>query len=230
MAGTTPNLGLYLPGGGSTGTWTPDETADIDTLNQNFVDIDDWAGEVGNASNRSRHFYGVAASIGSVTPKDGDTYQESDGNKILWNRVGGNWKVWEVARVAFTPTLTGITLGTGGTSSVFVGVNAGVFWMTFDLTLGTGFSLSDPAMSVPSYISNSHLPNPTILNMIGYYDTSAGATGRFVGAAVANPTNNTIRLQTVASANLALGVLGGTSYFTWASGDRLVGRAEFDLA
>jgi microcystin-dependent protein len=36
---------MYLPGGGSTGVWTPDEVADIDPLNQNFQKIDTFAGE-----------------------------------------------------------------------------------------------------------------------------------------------------------------------------------------
>jgi hypothetical protein len=44
MAGNTgAPLNLYLPGGGSTGVWTPDEVADIDRVNQNFVDINEWA-------------------------------------------------------------------------------------------------------------------------------------------------------------------------------------------
>ena len=46
MGAITPILGLYKPGGGSTGTITPDETADIDRLNENFDAIDEWAGTV----------------------------------------------------------------------------------------------------------------------------------------------------------------------------------------
>jgi|TARA_R100000482_G_scaffold124710_2_gene78555 hypothetical protein len=43
MAETTSFLGLYKPGGGSTGTNTPDETVDIDKINNNMDLIDDWA-------------------------------------------------------------------------------------------------------------------------------------------------------------------------------------------
>lgn len=92
MAGTTPNLGLYLPGGGSTGTWTPDEVADIDPLNQNFVKLDQFAGTVGVQTNRNQQFYGPASAISSVNGmKLGDEYQESDGNKVLWRYDGTNW-------------------------------------------------------------------------------------------------------------------------------------------
>lgn len=41
MAQSTSKLALYKPGGGSYGTNTPDETADIDKLNDNFQKIDD---------------------------------------------------------------------------------------------------------------------------------------------------------------------------------------------
>jgi hypothetical protein len=44
MGQTTSRLGLYLPGGGSTGLITPDEPADIDKINDNMVKIDAAAG------------------------------------------------------------------------------------------------------------------------------------------------------------------------------------------
>lgn len=40
MAGSTPNYGWYLPGGGSTGLYGADETADVDKLNQDLIEID----------------------------------------------------------------------------------------------------------------------------------------------------------------------------------------------
>jgi hypothetical protein len=43
MPGNTPELDLYLPGGGSTGLFGVDETADVDRLNENFQKIDDHA-------------------------------------------------------------------------------------------------------------------------------------------------------------------------------------------
>jgi hypothetical protein len=43
VAGTTDRLGLYLPGGGSSGAYGENETADIDRINGNFVILDDWA-------------------------------------------------------------------------------------------------------------------------------------------------------------------------------------------
>ena len=46
MGATTPNLALYKPGGGSTGTIVPDERVDIDKINGNMDLIDAFAGSV----------------------------------------------------------------------------------------------------------------------------------------------------------------------------------------
>lgn len=97
MAGNTgAPLNLYLPGGGSTGTWTPDEVADIDPINQNFEDINDNAQVVDDFRiaqlSRNQQFTGLAANIGLVVGhKRGDTYQETDGNFVLWRYDGANW-------------------------------------------------------------------------------------------------------------------------------------------
>lgn len=92
MAGSTPNLDLYLPGGGSTNIWTPDEVADIDPLNNNFLKIDTWAGVVGERSNRNLLFRGPAASIGLVTGMvNGDEYQETDGDRRRFQYNGTDW-------------------------------------------------------------------------------------------------------------------------------------------
>ena len=46
MPAFTENLNLYLAGGGSTGTITPDEVVDIDRINQNFRVLDTAHGEL----------------------------------------------------------------------------------------------------------------------------------------------------------------------------------------
>ena len=117
MSETTDFLQLVKPGGGSTGLITPPDRVDIDVLNDNSQKIDDWAEKIGNNFNRSFAYYGPAANIGSVTPapKDGDTYQESDGNKILWKRVGGAWVTNEGGMYLLRPTtLVGCTVSADG--------------------------------------------------------------------------------------------------------------------
>lgn len=95
MAGTTPNLGLYLPGGGSTGLYTPDEVADIDPLNENFMDIDTAVGGVQaltDTNTHTKHFKGTTAAIGSVAGMtEGDTYQETDSDKRTFVYRASEW-------------------------------------------------------------------------------------------------------------------------------------------
>ena len=68
-------------------------------------------------SGDNRQFYGPAASIGSVTGmRVGDTYQESDGNKILWKFDSTNWVTNEPGLYLIRPTtITGMTASADGT-------------------------------------------------------------------------------------------------------------------
>lgn len=93
MPAFTSFLNLYKPGGGSTGTITPDEVFDVDRFNANADLIDDFAESWGDADLRNHQFTGPASNIGSVSGmKLGDTYQETDGSKILWEYSGTAWR------------------------------------------------------------------------------------------------------------------------------------------
>lgn len=99
MAEITPYLKLYKPGGGSSGHITPDERVDVDRLNTNSDLIDaeakDQADKTAALESRNQQFYGPAADRASLTGvKPGDTYQESDSNKMQWEQTaGGLWRV-----------------------------------------------------------------------------------------------------------------------------------------
>ena len=122
MPAFTSFLNLYKPGGGSSGLILPDEVADIDRLNQNSDLIDAWAQKVGDpASNRQVNYVGLAAAMGGTLvppPKDGDTYQETDGNKILWKRVGGVWVTNENGAYLIRPGVAPTVVGSGASVSV----------------------------------------------------------------------------------------------------------------
>jgi len=96
MPAYTPFLTLYKPGGGSTGLIVPDEVVDIDRLNANSDLIDAFAAGWGRAAERNHNFYGPAASRSGISGmKPGDTYQESDGDRVLWEQTsGGSWRVF----------------------------------------------------------------------------------------------------------------------------------------
>lgn len=81
MATTTPRLGLYKPGGGSTGLITPDEAVDIDKINGNMDIIDAAMGAK------------VVTSTGRPpTPVDGQVIRETDTrNTLIWSAALTRW-------------------------------------------------------------------------------------------------------------------------------------------
>lgn len=132
MPAFTTHLNLYLPGGGSLGIGGDDEEADVDKINQNMQKIDDWAddtddrlGILDQQLTRNQQFTGTAANIGSVVGmKLGDTYQETDGKKILWKYDGANWITAENGMYLVRPTGvfgTGVTIADNGHVKVAAG-------------------------------------------------------------------------------------------------------------
>lgn len=93
MTQYTSRLNLYKPGGGSLGTNTPDETADIDKLNGNFDDIDAAVGvEICTSSSRPS------------SPWDGQIIFETDTESLqVWD--GSAWVTTTFVE-SVTPTNT----------------------------------------------------------------------------------------------------------------------------
>jgi hypothetical protein len=97
MPDFTSRLSLYLPGGGADGTITPDETADIDKLNDNFRAIDS---SVGSSI--------VTSTTRPVTPFQGQLIYETDTGRTMmrqgsqWIPIGGNTGYRFVQRLIFT--------------------------------------------------------------------------------------------------------------------------------
>ena len=82
MPDFTTRLGLYKPGGGSTGLITPDEVVDIDKLNSNSDKID---ASIGSKA--------VTSTSRPSVPFDGQIALESDtGNLIVWDGAGSYWR------------------------------------------------------------------------------------------------------------------------------------------
>lgn len=81
MAGSTPRLGLYLPGGGLSGVYLPDEVADIDKINGNMTLID---GAIGAKV--------VTSTTRPATPFDGQPIYETDTtNTMIYSSAAARW-------------------------------------------------------------------------------------------------------------------------------------------
>lgn len=125
MGASTPNLGLYKPGGGSDGI-TPDERVDVAKINTNSDLIDAFAGPQiafrnDQVNKRNQQYRGLAADRGSVTGMvRGDTFQELDAEKKAWWFDGSNWATLEqgISSVIVSPvTPTNGTVNADGTVS-----------------------------------------------------------------------------------------------------------------
>lgn len=202
MGATTPNLSLYKPGGGSSGTIVPDERVDVDRLNDNSDKIDVHAGQMQTFRTaqlaRNQQFTGPAADIGTVSGmKLGDTYQENDAQKKLWRYDGANWVLNEGGLFLIRPTsVTNGTINDDGSVTITTQTSAvinGIFSAKYKhtrievnltaasadgdlyLRLTTGGADSGPGYYV-TYVENSPAGGPT-----RQYDanTSDARNGRF---------------------------------------------------
>ena len=101
MPSFTPNLNLYLPGGGSESIGGSDEAADIDKLNKNFQKLDKFAWVRG----------GTEAERGLLPPEEkrpGLLFSETDTGRVwAWNGTG-----WVTALAADTGWVN-ITVNSG---------------------------------------------------------------------------------------------------------------------
>lgn len=90
MSGNTSRLGLYLIGGGSSGTYGPDEKVDPDEINHNFELLD---GSLGSEQ--------VTSGTRPASPFDGQLISESDTkNTMFWRASSSRWLPVGVPNVA----------------------------------------------------------------------------------------------------------------------------------
>lgn len=132
----------------------------------------------------------------------------------------GSWKCTFQPLTAYTPTLTGITLGSGGSIlGAWSRAGATVTWRAM-VTLGSsGFAVSDTFIGLPLAVASSMaLSNVTVLGDALFADVSAGGAGRLRGAAVMGSANTNARIVQSTS---FLSIVNSTSPFTWAAGDQI---------
>lgn len=155
-------------------------------------------------------------------------YDETEDFEYLHN--GSGWKHVTALSRSYTPTLTGMTLGSGGTVTATVGASDGRFWMSFEITLGSSPGFSDPNISVPSWADHAHLPQLTVVGDVLLYDVSATTTGRYRGAAWPGSSSTTLRLLLPNTGDgRLLPITSATVPFAWVAGDKIIGHVSYPL-
>lgn len=204
MPDFTEFLNLYLPGGGSTGTITPDEVVDIDRLNENFRQIDDFAESWGLSTSKRQGYYGPAAARNTITGmKRGDTYQESDGDFDMYVYDGAAWKNRTPGKMCGLTSSTSLTNGTTSPS-----------WTT---------ATTAHAIDTGSFLDTEE-PTRVHLKRVGWYDVTYAIKSNAVAPITAMPRLNGTTLP-YASAG-AVGTGGAAT--TAARGFRVKATATTD--
>lgn len=138
MPAFTTKLSLYKPGGGSTGTITPDETADIDKINDDLDIIDAAVGaEICTSGTRPS------------TPYDGKIIFETDTKRFrTWRQSNTTWEAGATARGQLTrylvtdlTALTAIADATIGDTLFMTTPGTGIDALNWEAFAGSGVSI-----------------------------------------------------------------------------------------
>lgn len=147
-------------------------------------------------------------------------------NNGLYRWLSGAWKPWESTWFTWTPTLAGVTLGTGGTA-VFEGMwLEGRFEYRWKVTLGTGgtftgafsFTLPFTPRNTGAYVVG--VPGVTTASDVSATNGTSNLLQRFNA-----PPHAAV---TVISNPASAVNLGASVPITWAIGDALLGEGTVD--
>lgn len=160
MPSFTPNLNLYLPGGGSESIGGSDEAADIDKLNKNFQKLDKYAWVRG----------GTAAQRGAIPLEErraGLAYTESD-TGLVWMWLGSRWAVVSDTSKRVLSGREDLTGFTGPNTRVEKAITfpAGTFSGTPAVTV------SSDASAPQNVIASSRLASATGVTLVGWRNDS----------------------------------------------------------
>lgn len=170
----------YLDGG------APDLAVDQNTLAK-------YAANVGNRKAGTKAQREAAAGQSPAAGVwEGLEWQETDTGDTYVRR-SGSWLLTYRPWTTFTPTLTGITLGSSPTNTHRYRVSNGQVMVWGQLGLGPGGSFGDVTVSVPLATTQS-LPDLLPVGNTTWVDVSDGAVGRYSGAAYLNAGSTVIRL------------------------------------
>ena len=142
-------------------------------------------------------------------------YLEDSNTYTFYNGSAWNDLLWGDAWVAYTPTLSNITLGSGGTSSFFYQRVGKMVNVRGRITLGTSGALSGVAtftLPVNAITADQFWQSGTILNDSGTFYAGVVRVGTSTATVLALNASATY----TTAVNTALNVP-----FTWASGDIL---------
>lgn len=160
----------------------------------------------------------LAALTGMVP---GDRARRAD-NSITYRYSGTAWVPWESDWIAYTPTLTGVTIGSGGGASntAFYKYECGVVRVHGSIVLGaTGAAVSGAvSLTLPVTAATPKFTNTFYIAAATLFDTSPAATteARVRANGTSTTSFNLLAVVTGTPANIS-----STVPWTWAAGDAM---------
>lgn len=193
--------------------------ADAPDVAVNPTQVANYAAEYGNYKVDTA----AARTTAAAWAWEGLLWRDTDSNKVLWKFTSGAWKSWESPWIAYVPTYSGLTLGSGGVALIEYRYAAGDVEVKWKLTFGTSGSWAVPGFTLPV------APNTTWLGTFGYLGDGVAAQAAALYSLTINyfPTGGLARLYV---STVPVGVLNGASPFAPASGDFLSGRLSYTPA
>lgn len=207
MADHTTRLNLYLPGGGSSGTITPDEPVDIDKINDNMKLLDAAIGfrVVTTGTRPSDPFIGQPikeTDTGDIRYWDGDSWEQLSGVPV------GTISLWPVSAIpAGSLKCDGSSLLRASYPALYALIGTS-YGLGTDITTSTTFALPDFSGRTavgPGQVKNKQTGAQSGINVAGNTFTIPGATlGEYVDG-------QGVRLSS--SGVMPTGLSAGTIYY-----------------
>jgi len=162
----------------------------------------------------------TSADFAGYTPVavDARVWNIADQTTYRWD--GANWKPWEASKVSFTPTLTNVTLGTGGTNTATYTIAAGQYFVNGRILLGTGGAFTGSVQISPPVNQLVQVtPNETLLALGKAVDT--GVQAYPIILEIVSATAIAVQVLGAAGTYVAPTPVNATVPFTAGAGDEI---------
>lgn len=157
--------------------WDLDDEADFPRM---ATAASDYAAKVGN---RRRDTATARNNASGLDVFAGLEWTDTDtGDVWLRNPANTAWVLIFRPMQAYTPTITGVTLGTSPTNTHMYSVDGNWVHVWGTIKLGPGGSFGDVLITAPT-TPRSGLPDLFPVGTVMWIDDSAGTTGRYAGVA-----------------------------------------------
>lgn len=154
-------------------------------------------------------------------------YVYNDGFNIgYWQSTGSSWVIWSRPWIDYTPSTSGLTLGSGG-STLYAKykVSNGELATRVGWRLGTSPTINDVNLTFPLTVG-SWLNDLAPIGSATFYDSSSGTSGRFRGSVYKTATAARVVYETTGAQMLPV---GPTVPFTWAINDEIHIEAKYPI-